>query len=1321
MIGNIIGEEIDGYVSDQINFRQRIQGSGRDNIDGSLKRDNKILSFLNTRNTWIKLASGVGIEQEEGIQRVKDVLSKENYTTEVINDQGNPQITNIAETNLDSLSGDALASSFVLFNTTQKLDKDSSLSDNYIRRSGVINNSKWIDSFDKTYGGMGYSDQGLVPVPGITNVSVECVNRGSIKKAVVTLKAYNKFQFGIIELLYLRLGYTMLLEYGWDRYLNGFNETTNELDIANVGSTVIEDKWFSNPNPDPDDILSTIENYRGRYKGNYDGFFGKVYNFEWNLNSDLTYDITINLITVGSVITSLTTKSPSVLTEDELLRVKLQIKAQQTGQNVTEVTNEYQEALADDTNIDLPNVGNNTISIFLSKQIMEGTTPEYIVGGKTKDRVRVVLSNIKRTYNTKNGGQKDIKDLEGFEVKNDVYYHLGSFLQTFFKKVNHYIVNTEDEENAIPQLRYVGGNLICNYEKNLIPLDPTICIFNPVFEEDIIENNFKITGRKVSTYDILSELDMRRYVTEDDGVFYGNLENLYMNINFLLNILDQNVDNENNLSVFQFLKNLCDGINRSMAGVTKLEPVIKNDNIVTIIEQNTPKGYDIIKPKKTNKKDAVEFELIGYNEDKSNFVKDFKFITKITPDLGNIISIGAAATNSDTKSIEALPFSKWNKGLKNIYQSKLLSYNDNLDENTPNMEEKAKESFLNNTFIQRNYTSISNREELYDENTGYNLINFFWKCEGRSINLNYQGYGLLVRPITIAENSNRPYTEGANEERDNVNYAGDNYFTKRELLEKYYNSNQELRDTITEVYAGIITLSNLGISKETEKVDSSYKTYLAFAFGGTKSEFGYDKYEYKGKEYTNYNVLGSTPVDPSQAKWWGLNKSFIKSGKSVFRRYQSNRNRLEFIDQGVVSNSVGFIPLNLQMTVEGISGVKIYNKLNIDQRFLPKNYPNSLSFITMKVNHNLQDNIWETNYECFSIPKSDKVAEGIKIVSPPKNLINEPTPNAPTETVEGTGPRRYSVLKPSSPTGLIYNTNLNLNPTNEKTRIFLHHTEGGGTISGVIKNWRLNGRRDTISTQYIIDRDGNYEKLFNDEYWSTHSSINNDKYESRTIGIELINIGPLKKTSNGKFQSVLYPNRVETVEGWGGVSPTVDMFKMATRSQKGSYNDFEQDLMDPDRDGYYNSPYRGNTYFQSYTTAQLKTLLRILLELYKKYPNINSGGRGTELPNGDGNLLTTRFGSYKNYVELERIDAFGRVMENMFPVNTGGAATTYIRTQGGSNIIPISPDSITGTPGLYTHNSTSTNKTDVAPLPELIDMVKVLAYKVNNPTLPGRF
>ena len=40
MIGNIIGEEIDKYVADQIDFRQKIQGSGRNKTPGSIERNN---------------------------------------------------------------------------------------------------------------------------------------------------------------------------------------------------------------------------------------------------------------------------------------------------------------------------------------------------------------------------------------------------------------------------------------------------------------------------------------------------------------------------------------------------------------------------------------------------------------------------------------------------------------------------------------------------------------------------------------------------------------------------------------------------------------------------------------------------------------------------------------------------------------------------------------------------------------------------------------------------------------------------------------------------------------------------------------------------------------------------------------------------------------------------------------------------------------------------------------------------------------------------------------------------------------------------------
>ncbi len=69
------------------------------------------------------------------------------------------------------------------------------------------------------YGGLGGNSQGLLPIGGITGITIEDVNRGSVRKAKVNIKVYNRFQFNLVELLYLRLGYLMILEWGWDKYV----------------------------------------------------------------------------------------------------------------------------------------------------------------------------------------------------------------------------------------------------------------------------------------------------------------------------------------------------------------------------------------------------------------------------------------------------------------------------------------------------------------------------------------------------------------------------------------------------------------------------------------------------------------------------------------------------------------------------------------------------------------------------------------------------------------------------------------------------------------------------------------------------------------------------------------------------------------------------------------------------------------------------------------------------------------------------------------------------------------------------------------------
>ena len=118
------------------------------------------------------------------------------------------------------------------------------------------------------------------------SADIKCVNRGSIREATVTIKAYNRFQFELLELVYLRLGYSVMLEWGFDKYIDENQK------IQNVGNTLIENKWFKNQIPNLA-IYSWIEHYRDIYNFHYDGFYGKVTNFDWQFNADGSYDITL--------------------------------------------------------------------------------------------------------------------------------------------------------------------------------------------------------------------------------------------------------------------------------------------------------------------------------------------------------------------------------------------------------------------------------------------------------------------------------------------------------------------------------------------------------------------------------------------------------------------------------------------------------------------------------------------------------------------------------------------------------------------------------------------------------------------------------------------------------------------------------------------------------------------------------------------------------------------------------------------------------------------------------------------------------------------
>jgi N-acetyl-anhydromuramyl-L-alanine amidase AmpD len=76
-----------------------------------------------------------------------------------------------------------------------------------------------------------------------------------------------------------------------------------------------------------------------------------------------------------------------------------------------------------------------------------------------------------------------------------------------------------------------------------------------------------------------------------------------------------------------------------------------------------------------------------------------------------------------------------------------------------------------------------------------------------------------------------------------------------------------------------------------------------------------------------------------------------------------------------------------------------------------------------------------------------------------------------------------------------------------KRQIVLHHTVGG-SLTSTLRWWRDDPRR--IATAYLVDRDGRIVEAFPPAMWAWHLGVKDREAERSSVGIELINVGPLR-------------------------------------------------------------------------------------------------------------------------------------------------------------------------------------------------------------------
>jgi GH24 family phage-related lysozyme (muramidase) len=835
---NIIGEGFHENIITEISRRHKIHGYRANqglNIDVFNGTVPKVLDYLNSKTGWVKMISSVDI---------KDINT--------INSKGIKAL---------QLGGDSLAKNFILFNGVGELG-------NYNSRGGVMNkdydiiNNKSVNNIlapGKAYGIGDTKVFGQSPMMGITSANIKTETRGSLKTATVQIKAWNKVQFDIIDNLYLRLGYNVLLEWGHSHYFR--NDSLTQLE---QNSTSLENEYFSGKNYYS--LLDIAYKKRIDSFGNYDALIGKVVNFNWTFNTDGSYDIVVILRSQGDVIESLKTNislspptfidilansglNPNVIYENTFTGKLLNPKPKSSSEN---------ETIDQSTELG---------KLYIKcKEILDKSTQPVIAGC------------LAEFYNLNN---KDILRQKFEDPSATLYYiRLGSLFKWMEEKL---LPKFEFNSDYLPIIKFdytTENNLIYVLSSDYSwSSDPTTCL---VKSSVILDEKY---------YTIANEADDFR--KELSGSQVGQLMNVYLNFNSLLDIFNNNKDSEGKVTLIKFLQTICKSINLSLGNVNSLEPAIdETNNKIIIIDQNSlPNRDGIIKlvSSGSNTNLAV-FQLYGYDFSttgsvKGNFVQDFSLKTSVTPQLASMITIGATSQGYVVGE-DATALSRINRGLK--------------DRISPNIVE--------------------------------------------------------------ADYANTPALQA-------LDTAFNKFTAQAELLVNYIKTQFSTNNSIPKLSSNLI---------------NDTKTTLC-------------------------NTIE-------------LGEAYSSISQSIINTYNA-------------SNTSGFLPFNLSLTIDGLSGMKVYQKFTVDNDYLPTNYPESLEFIVTSINNNIQDNKWITQIESLALPKVTSVAK----------LNSGTLPKLPTRVTSNTTGDQFTKFIPTS------NERISINnlQTGQNASLLIKYYEGITLVDGL--------------------------------------------------------------------------------------------------------------------------------------------------------------------------------------------------------------------------------------------------------------------------------
>lgn len=589
----LYGKPIDTAVASQLEYR-------RNNLVKSSKNIAN-LSLDNNRGAFVTLCSGA------------TQIFYEKDQTKIPNIQKYPDI----KQNQDGIFlSNVLAQSNVLHGGTlyrrQLSESDANDYDGILR--GGINFASNYSELGSTSAYEFSELYGYRPMMGITNLSINYKSSyGAIREGVITISANSAEQLTILDKLYFRPGYCMLLEWGNVIYLDDVGE------ISTMQKSFRKD--FLQFDANLMKIRRAIQDQRDKTGFNYDGMIGRVTNFDWKYRSDGGYDCTVKIISEGDVIEGISTTftTPNNYWTRDIT---------DTGQ--ADTNNTYDDKLTDI--FESFKVSNNNWSKLRTKLKEDGIDD---------------IPLYKTTFD---------KEGEGSKRRQNSFIHTS--LEVVLKLLNRYLL----EENA-PASIDVKFNTDPDSSKMItfvghVSNDPSVCImpyrsgtaggFNNTPTEF---ETYLVKKKKSLLYGIRQSENDLKNIPNSPMKILVNIDHLIKIQSSLISEEGEDVDNDSKLS--RFMNTLLSDLSNALGSINKFKLLFdKDNNIYNVVDDNLIEGENEI----DDGLPTIDVSGLG------SFATNVSIESKISPQMTNMLAIAASTTGTDLDtSIEGIL--KYNRGI----------------------------------------------------------------------------------------------------------------------------------------------------------------------------------------------------------------------------------------------------------------------------------------------------------------------------------------------------------------------------------------------------------------------------------------------------------------------------------------------------------------------------------------------------------------------------------------------------------------------------------------------------------------------------------